>query len=144
MDYQTAFEHVDDGTQDAYERRINEMPGVYSLMAPVFGALAGFEKLAQQHDVYLVSGPAWDNETAWADKLGWVKRHLGEIARERLVMTHRKDLLAGDVLIDGTGRHGTGEFHGEVLSFGSNSFPNWNAVLDHLVTPIASPLAAAS
>ena len=146
MDYQTALEHLDDGTQDAYLRRMNEMPGVYSLMNPVFGALAGFEKLAQHHDVCLVSTPSWDNESAWTDKLEWVKRHFGESARERIITTHRKDLLAGDVLVDGTGNFGTEGFAGEVIRFGSDAFPHWNALLDHLI-PVAvapAPLAAAS
>ncbi len=52
---------------------------------------------------------------------------------KRMVITHRKDLCQGDYLIDDRGKHGTSEFAGEWIQFGSEQFPDWQSVLDYLL-----------
>jgi len=57
-----------------------------------------------------------------------------------MFITHRKDLLLGDYLIDDRTKNGAGEFSGELLQFGVNwetgkegQFPNWQSILDYLL-----------
>ncbi len=52
-----------------------------------------------------------------------------------MIITHRKDLVEGDYLIDDRGKNGTSEFKGEWIQFGSERFPDWKTVLDYLLNP---------
>ena len=52
---------------------------------------------------------------------------------KRVIITHRKDLVMGDYLIDDSGNNGASEFKGEWIRFGSERFPDWNAVLEYLL-----------
>jgi hypothetical protein len=38
----------------------------------------------------------------------------------------------GDYLIDDRTKNGAGEFSGELIQFGSDSFPNWESVVEFL------------
>ena len=49
-----------------------------------------------------------------------------------MIITHRKDLVEGDYLIDDRGKNGTSEFKGKRIQFGSEKFPDWNSVLAYL------------
>ena len=55
---------------------------------------------------------------------------------KRMFITHRKDLLIGDYLIDDRIKNGAGEFKGELIRFGWsyeeekwNEYPTWESVL---------------
>jgi 5'-nucleotidase len=50
-----------------------------------------------------------------------------------MFVTHRKDLLSGDYLIDDRTANGAGEFKGELLLFGGNDYPDWNSILQKLL-----------
>ena len=53
---------------------------------------------------------------------------------KRLIISHRKELCQGDYLIDDRGKNGTSEFAGEWIEFGSEQFPNWESVLQYLLS----------
>ena len=53
--------------------------------------------------------------------------------QKRLILTHRKDLLIGDYLIDDRLKNGAGEFKGELIHFGTIKFPDWKTVLEYLL-----------
>ena len=61
-------------------------------------AIQTLKTWADTHDVLLLTAPAPDPKTASA-KLVWVQNHLGW-GRERVILTSRKELVFGDVLID--------------------------------------------
>jgi 5'(3')-deoxyribonucleotidase len=50
----------------------------------------------------------------------------------RLILTHRKDLLKGDYLIDDRPNNGAEAFDGQLLKFGGDSYKDWNDVLNYL------------
>jgi 5'(3')-deoxyribonucleotidase len=57
-----------------------------------------------------------------------------------MFVTHRKDLLMGDYLIDDRIKNGAGEFKGELLGFGWayetetwNEYPTWESILEKLL-----------
>ena len=58
---------------------------------------------------------------------------MGNKARKRLILTHRKDLNIGDFLVDDRTKNGAGEFMGELIQFGTEKFPDWNTVKKYLM-----------
>ncbi len=55
-----------------------------------------------------------------------------EIAKETAESSARKDLNIGDYLIDDSKFRGQQKFKGEWIEFGSEKFPDWDAVLTYL------------
>ncbi len=86
------------------------------------------------YDVYILSTSPWDNITAASDKIAWVKKYLGDVAKKRVILTHHKNLAKGDYLIDDRLKHGVDKFEGEHIHFGTDKFQNWNDVLNYLLT----------
>jgi 5'(3')-deoxyribonucleotidase len=118
-----------------YEGRLDEVPGIFGLMDPMPGAIEAVARLAGTYDVYILSTAPWNNPSAWADKVRFVQRHFPEVFYKRLILSHHKDLCKGDYLVDDRSKHGTDAFEGEWIHFGSERFPDWNAILDYLLKP---------
>jgi 5'-nucleotidase len=133
VDFPSGVARLAPGLVQEYEGRLDEVPGIFSLMDPLPGALEAFERLARGFDTYLLSTAPWENPSAWSDKLLWVKRHLGLQARKRLILTHHKNLNAGDFLVDDRTRNGADRFPGEHIHFATQRFPDWQAVLEYLM-----------
>lgn len=132
VDFTSAFGHLDSRVLETYAGRLDEVPGIFSKMAPLSGAVEAFHTLAQQYDTYILSTAPWRNPSAWQDKLLWVQKHLGEPAHKRLILTHHKNLHHGDYLIDDRTANGAGEFRGTHLHFGTERFPDWQSILGYL------------
>lgn len=132
VDFPSAFAHVDPALLERHAENKDDIPGIFGLMAPVPGAIEAFEELAVRFDTYILSTSPWDNPSAWSDKLLWVKRHLGQPAYKRLILSHHKHLNAGHYLVDDRTRNGADRFGGELILFGSSRFPDWPAVKAYL------------
>ena len=102
-------------------------------MKPVDGAIEAYKELTKHFDVYILSTAPWNNPSAWTDKLLWVQEYLGDLAHKRLILSHNKNLNAGDFLIDDRTANGAGDFSGEHIHFLSEQFNNWNDVLNYLI-----------
>ena len=133
VDFQSGIDQQSEETLREYEGHPDDIPGIFSKMKPVEGAIEAMHELQKHYDLYILSTAPWGNPSAWADKVRWVTEHLDDVFHKRMVITHRKDLCQGDYLIDDRGKHGTSEFAGEWLEFGSDKFPDWNSVLDYLL-----------
>ena len=133
VDFTSAISHFPDETLNAYEGRHDEVPGIFSKMLPMPGAVEAFATLSQRFDTYILSTAPWENPSAWSDKLEWVKTHIGEPARKRLILTHHKNLNRGDFLVDDRIERGASEFSGELLLFGKEPFPDWETVVTYLL-----------
>ncbi len=133
VDFQSGIDQQSEETLREYEGHPDDIPGIFSKMKPVEGAIEAMHELQKHYDLYILSTAPWGNPSAWADKVRWVTEHLDDVFYKRMVITHRKDLCQGDYLIDDRGKHGTSEFAGEWLEFGSDKFPNWNSVLNYLL-----------
>lgn len=133
VDFQSGVAKLSEETKKLYEGRIDETPGLFALMEPVPGAIETVQLLAKHYDVYLLSTSPWNNPTAASDKIEWVKKYLNGVFHKRVILTHHKELLQGDYLIDDRGKNGASEFQGEWIHFGSERFPDWDAVLEHLL-----------
>lgn len=118
-------------TDENGKNHFDEIPGLFSKMKDIKGAIEGFKFLAEHFDTYILSTAPWNNPSAWCDKLEWVKSHLDKAANKRLILSHHKELLRGDYIIDDNCKNGVDEFQGTHIQFGSPKFPNWNAVIEY-------------
>lgn len=132
VDFRSGIEQLSPEITTTYAGRLDEVPGIFSLMASVPDAVDSFKHLADLYDTYILSTSPWENPSAWSDKLLWVKQHLGEPAHKRLILSHHKNLNTGHYLVDDRTKNGADRFTGEHIHFGSEAFPDWKAVVAYL------------
>ena len=133
VDFSSGIEMIPEHIQVEYQGRIDEVPGIFSHMKPIIGAISSFERLSNQYETYILSTAPWENSSAWSDKNLWVRRYLGEIAYKKLILTHHKNLNLGDFLIDDRVANGANLFRGKHIMFGSTEYPNWKAICNYLL-----------
>ncbi len=143
VDFESAKSRLDPVTSIKYNGCIDEAPHIFSMMDPMPGAVEAYRLLSKYYDVYVLTTAPWDNETACDDKKRWLKQHFGALADspvyKRLFITHRKDMVVGDFLIDDRPtKCGVDHFSGTVIPFGPKygAFPDWNSVLRYLLSDI--------
>jgi 5'(3')-deoxyribonucleotidase len=133
VDFQSGLDQMSEKVKAEYAGRLDEIPDLFGKMKPMPGAIEAVHKLAKVYDVFILSTAPWKNPSAWSDKVKWVTNYLDDVFHKRMIITHRKDLVEGDYLIDDRGKNGTSEFKGDWIQFGSERFPDWNHVLDYLL-----------
>ena len=133
VNFQSGIDKLTDAVKREYEGRLDEVPGIFSLMDPLEGAIEAVRKLQEHYDVYILSTAPWNNPSAWSDKVSWVTKHLDDVFHKRMIITHCKHLCTGDYLIDDRPNNGASEFKGEWIHFGSERFPNWERILNYLL-----------
>ncbi len=134
VDFESGIKRLPPETVKEYSGHLDDVPGIFSLMDPMPGAIEAFSELATRFDTYILSTSPWENPSAWSDKLLWVKEHLGAPAYKRLILTHHKNLNTGDFLVDDRTKRGADKFSGELILFGSDRFPDWQAVTNYLLS----------
>ncbi|MDR2385590.1 MAG: HD domain-containing protein [Tannerella sp.] len=137
VDFQSGIDRLSEDTKREYEGYLDEVSGIFSLMKPASGAVEAVKLLSQHFDCYILSTAPWKNLSAWTDKAEWVHKYFGSekdgVFYKRLIISHHKNLNKGDYLIDDRTKNGAGEFHGELILFGSERFPDWKAVIRYLI-----------
>ena len=133
VDFQSGIDKLSEETKREYEGRIDEVPGIFSLMDPMPGAIEAAHTLSEHYEVYILSTAPWNNPSAASDKVAWVTRYLDDVFHKRMVITHCKNLCKGDYLIDDRDKNGVDQFEGEWIHFGSARFPDWDSVLEYLL-----------
>jgi 5'-nucleotidase len=132
VDFPSGIEQLDASVTQKYAGKLDEVPGIFSLMSPMPGAIGAFKELVELFDTYILSTAPWENPSAWSDKLLWVKNHIGNSGHKRLILTHHKNLNDGHFLIDDRTKNGADRFSGEHIHFGTERFSDWEAVLAYL------------
>ena len=133
VDFQSGIDSITEEERQSFKDDLDDVPGIFSKMQPVKGAIEAYEELTRHFDVYILSTAPWNNPSAWTDKLLWVKKYLGDLAYKRLILSHNKHLNDGDFLIDDRTANGAGDFKGEHVKFLSEEFQNWDDVLNYLI-----------
>ena len=114
----------------------SDFEGLFATLKPMDGAIEAIEVLRVDFDILLLSSAPWNNIESWSHKRQWVGKHLPQIGKKRLILSHRKDLNRGDYLVDDRSRNGAIEFGNyegqEWINFGSEHFPNWKRVVEYL------------
>ncbi len=133
VDFQSGIDSITEAERESFKNDLDDVPGIFSKMKPVDGAIEAYLKLTKHFEVYILSTAPWKNPSAWSDKLLWVKEYLGQSAHKRLILSHNKQLNMGDFLVDDRTANGAGEFKGEHIHFLSEKFKNWNDVVSYLL-----------
>jgi len=131
-----------DGVISDFEKASNEYqrihgetgrPGKYvdyRNLEPISGAIFCVTELSFNHDIFIATTPPWDRPKVWGEKREWIEEHL-PFLKCKLILTHRKDLLIGDILIDDSRYRGQPDFQGEWFWFNKNwKNKNWEACLE--------------
>ena len=106
----------------------------YRTLPVMEGAIKAVAKLNADHEIFIASTPPWTRPEVWGHKREWLEEHFPYLKR-RLILTHRKDLLIGDVLIDDSKYRGQPDFQGNWFWFNKDwSNRNWNACLEYIKT----------
>ena len=125
-----------DGVLANFEKAAAQIPDVkrpdevldFSTFEPMPGAIDAVEKIiAMGHDVFIATTPPWNNPSAWGQKRDWVEEHLPQLKR-KMFLTHRKDLLKGDILVDDSTYRGQYDFEGTFMHFGKHF--DWDMVVN--------------
>ena len=134
VNFRSAFDKVSEEDKINFKNDMDEIPGIFAKMDPMPSSIDAYKKLSKKYDTYILSTAPWENPSAWSDKIEWVKKHLGDVAYKRLILSHNKNLNKGDYLIDDRPNNGAENFEGEWLHFGQGKrFPDWNAILEYLL-----------
>lgn len=121
--------------QPPHDKNPDTIPGLFRHLKPIDAAIESVKKLLKspKYDVYFLSTAPWNNPSAWTDKRLWIEQQFGNEINRRLILTHRKDLIIGDILIDDRPNNGAKNFQGEWIHFGSKDFPDWNSIIKYLL-----------
>ena len=134
VDFQSGLDLQSEEIKREYEGHLDEIPGLFAEMRPMPGAIEAIHTLQEHFELYILSTAPWKNPSAWSDKVKWVTRYLDDVFHKRMVITHCKNLCQGDYLIDDRGKNGTSEFEGEWIQFGNDQFPDWETVVNYLLS----------
>lgn len=111
---------------------IDESETIFLDAKPIPYALEAISVLERYYDVYILSTAPWHNIHSWSQKRIWVEKYLPSMYK-KLILTHHKEQLIGDYLIDDRTKNGAGEFKGQHLHIFSSAFPTWQSILDYLL-----------
>lgn len=139
-DFSKAIKIHPEATLQAYKNNPDNIPDIFEHLELIPGAKEAIHRLhlTNKYDLFILTTAPWGNPSAWMHKRLWIEKHFGDIFLKKVIITHRKDLLIGDYLIDDRTANGAGNFKGTHLHFGwdyinstFNSYPNWASILDY-------------
>ncbi|GAB2765531.1 5' nucleotidase, NT5C type [Salinimicrobium soli] len=123
--------------QEALSEKIDQIcyanPDIFHDLPPIEGAIEAVEKLSRHYEIFFLSTAMWSLPQSFTGKRIWIENHFGNMGRKRLILSHRKDLLKGDFLVDDRTKNGAAEFEGEHIHFGTSQFPDWETVYEYLM-----------
>ena len=130
-DFQKAADLIPDWAPEHDKKHPDEVLD-FSTFEVIPGAKEAVAKLIDMgHDLFIASTPPWNNKAAWGQKGAWIEEHFPALKR-KVFLTHRKDLLIGDILIDDTTYRGQKDFQGEFIHFGTSGSQDWEEVISHV------------
>ena len=105
-----------------YETFPDHIQGLFRIAPPMKGAIEAVKKLhdSGKYELLIATSAPWGNPQSNTDKRFWIEDYFGDIFHKKMFITHRKDLLMGDYLIDDRLKNGAGEFSGKLLRFGND------------------------
>lgn len=122
---------------DIEEKEVNDIvmndSKFFQNLPPIKGGIEAVKLLMEHYEVHFCSTPMEEVPHSLTGKKEWLNHHFAEKAYKNLILTHRKDWVIGDYLIDDRTKNGAGEFTGEHIHFGTDKFPDWDSVLKYLI-----------
>jgi len=129
VDFTSAFSKIEKHFLIDFKDKLDEIPNIFSLMDPLPKAIESVGFLAEYFEIYFLSTAPWNNPSAWSDKVRWIKQYFPKTGYKRLILSHHKNLLEGDYLIDDRMANGADKFKGKLIQFGTKNLENWAKVL---------------
>lgn len=128
-------EEFDSGTEEV-SNKVDEFcigdSTIFEKLEPIEFSIEYIKPLFNHYEIYFCSTPMYCVPESYKSKRIWLEKHFGELASRRLILTHRKDLIKGDILIDDRKVNGVENFKGIFIHFGTNEYSNWHIVFDKL------------
>ena len=130
------------GFSEKYKKNPDEIPGIFKDPKPIKGAIESVTQLAKsgKYDLFIATTATWENPEAAMHKRLWIEKYFGVLFEKKMMITHRKDLLLGEYLIDDRLKNGASGFTGELLPFGwayekeeFNEYKTWEDILKKLL-----------
>lgn len=141
VDFDSGISKLSEKDKSKYIGKYDEKHGIFGLMEPMPGAISAVEHLSKYFDVYILSTAPWNNHSAWSDKIKWIKKHFGHsedsLLFKKLILSSHKHLNHGDCLIDDRLKNGADKFRGKFIHFGTEQYPNWQIIVDYLISNVA-------
>lgn len=121
--------------KEIYKNHVDLIHNIFLNAKPIKGAIDAVNKLEEsgKYELFIATAAPWGNTESAAHKRIWIENYFGDLFKRKMFITHRKDLLMGDYLIDDRTRNGAGEFRGELIHFGTENCLDWDAVLTKLL-----------
>ena len=135
-DIKSAYREVLEGPLNELEKQFPQSRiGLFANLKPMDGAIEAMKILQENHDVWILSRPSYKNINCYSEKAEWVLNNLGYEMQKKMILCGNKSLIKGNhnglhnVLIDDMTMDRQIEFDGIFIHFGTEKFPDWNAVL---------------
>lgn len=108
--------------------------GVFRNPPPIKDAIESVKKLIEcdKYEVFIATTSPWNNPESASDKVYWIQTYFGDLLYKKVIITHHKYLLQGDILIDDRKVNGE-KFKGTFIHFGTPEVPDWKTVCDLLL-----------
>lgn len=109
--------------------------GFFENLPPIEYAIDSVKEMitSDKFDPYILTAPSILNPHCYSEKRLWVEKYFGLEFVEKLIICSNKGLLKGAVLIDDyTSGRGQENFQGELIHYGSDTYPGWLAVMNYL------------
>ena len=122
-------------TKKVYEDEtdiIDDSETIFINSQPIPHALESIAELEKHFDVYILSTAPWHNIHSWSQKRIWVDKYMPTMFK-KLILTHHKEQLIGEYLIDDRLKNGAAEFKGEHIHIFTEKFPTWQSVVEYLI-----------
>ena len=111
---------------------IDDSETIFINSQPIPHALESIVELEKYFDVYILSTAPWHNIHSWSQKRIWVDKYMPTMFK-KLILTHHKEQLIGEYLIDDRLKNGAAEFKGEHIHIFTEKFPTWQTVVEYLI-----------
>ena len=120
----------------------DQIPNIFKNPPVYDGAIEAINQLYESnlYDLFIATSPSWNNTMSFTHKRLWIEKYFGQIFKKKMFITHRKDLLIGDYLIDDRLANGAKDFKGKLLRFGYdyekkiwNEYLDWDSVINYLL-----------
>ena len=140
--YQLELVNNDPKISDSLKSSPDQIEGVFKNPPPIKNSIESIIKLhnSELYDLFIATTAPWNNPGSFTDKRLWIERYFGDLFKKKMFITHRKNLLIGDYLIDNRLANGAGNFKGELLRFGWdyekkkwNEYRDWDSVIKCLL-----------
>ena len=121
-----------------YKSEPDHIPNIFRDLKPIEGAIDAIKRLTSlpNYEIYILTTAPWGNPDAWTHKRLWIEEHFGTLLKKKVIISHHKNLLKGDFLIDDRTANGVDNFEGRHIHFGWNyegnlwnPYPDWNSIL---------------